>query len=269
MNLQEKENKLKGVIAQFDSAVIAFSGGVDSTFLARICRDILKGKVLLVTASSSTYPAHELEDARKLAAGLGMEHLVIVSEELDIPGFRRNPPDRCYHCKRELFLKIRQIAEKEGCEAVFDGSNADDQNDYRPGRRAIEEQGIISPLCLSGLTKPEIRELSRSLGLTTAEKPPYACLASRFPYGEEITRQKLDRVAEAEKSIRNLGFTLFRVRSHGNLARLEFCPVEMGRAWEARESLLKICHATGFIYVAFDMLGYRTGAMNEVLLSEK
>jgi uncharacterized protein len=262
---REKLSRLKQRIGGYKSAVIAFSGGVDSTFLARVSGDVLGERALLVTATSSTYPFYELDEAKKLAQMLGMRQRVIVSEEIDIPGFSDNPPDRCYYCKNELFSLIRHIAEQEGFEAVFDGSNADDLKDYRPGMKALREQGIVSPLCESGLTKQEIRQLSRQMGLPTADKPTFACLASRFPYGERITREKLARVSTVEKALRDLGFTQFRVRSHGDLARIELMDREMKKGWEVRQTISSLCHKAGFIYAAIDLDGYRSGAMNEVL----
>jgi pyridinium-3,5-biscarboxylic acid mononucleotide sulfurtransferase len=261
----EKLAKLKQKIGAFKSAVIAFSGGVDSTFLARVSRDVLGEHALLVTATSSTYPYYELEEAKKLAEMLGMKQRVIVSEEIDIPGFSDNPPDRCYYCKNELFSLIRHIAGQEGFEAVFDGSNADDLKDYRPGMKALREQGVLSPLREAGLTKQEIRQLSGQMGLPTADKPTYACLASRFPYGERITREKLQRVGMVEKALRDLGFTQIRVRSHGDLARIELTGQEMERGWVSRQTISDLCHKAGFVYAAIDLDGYRTGAMNEVL----
>jgi uncharacterized protein len=261
----EKLSDAKRRIGAFRSAIIAFSGGVDSTFLARVSREVLGERALLVTATSSTYPLYELEEAKRLAQMLGMKQRVIVSEEIDIPGFSENPPDRCYHCKNELFSLIRHIAEEEGFEAVFDGSNADDLKDFRPGMKALREQGVVSPLCEAGLTKQEIRQLSGQMGLPTADKPTFACLASRFPYGERITREKLQRVGTVEKALRDLGFTQFRVRSHGDLARIELTGLEMEKGWQSRQTISDLCHRAGFVYVAIDLDGYRTGAMNEVL----
>ncbi len=261
----EKLDKLKEIIGQYSSAVIAFSGGVDSTFLARVAKEVLGGKVLLVTATSSTYPEFELEESREIARQLGVEQRIIVSEEIDIPGFSDNPPDRCYYCKHELFTLITDIAGEKKYEAVFDGSNADDLCDYRPGMRAIRELHIVSPLCDAELTKEEIRFYSEQLNLPTATKPSFACLASRFPYGEKITKEKLDRAEQSEKGIRELGFTQFRVRSHGDLARLEFISEEMDKAWQVRSELETLCKEAGFTFVALDTKGYRTGAMNEML----
>jgi len=268
--MKNKKIILTALLKKYKSAVIAFSGGVDSTFLARMAKDIYSDNLLLITATSSTYPFYELEEAKSLAKMLGINHRIIVSEEIDIPGYADNPPDRCYYCKSELFGKIKYIAEQEGFEAVFDGSNADDLRDFRPGMKAKQEKGVISPLAESGFTKTDIRNFSAKLKLPTATKQSYACLASRFPYGEKITVQKLDRLAMAEYEIRTLGFTQFRIRSHENLARFEFISGEMDKAWSMKEKLTEICQRSGFKYVTIDLLGYRTGSMNEVLTdSEK
>lgn len=261
----EKYEFLKKIIGKYSSAVIAFSGGVDSTFLAAVAKEVLDNKVLLVTANSSTYPFYELEEAKKLALLLDLNHKIIVSEEIDIPGFSDNPPDRCYYCKKELFTLINHIAQQKKYDVVFDGSNAEDLKDYRPGRKAIKELGVVSPLCEAGLIKKEIRELSGKMNLPTSDKPSYACLASRFPYGECITKEKLENVGKAEKGIRDLGFTQFRLRNHEKLARLEFIPEEINKAWNMRKQLENICKQEGYIYVAIDLKGYRTGAMNETL----
>jgi pyridinium-3,5-biscarboxylic acid mononucleotide sulfurtransferase len=263
--MEDNLQRLKIRLKEHKSAVIAFSGGVDSTFLASIAKDVFGDNLLLITATSSTYPFYELEEAKSLAEFLGIKHKIIVSEEIDIPGYADNPPDRCYYCKSELFGKIKHIASLEGYEAVLDGSNADDLNDFRPGMRAKEEKGVISPLADSGFTKSEIRRLSANLNLPTATKQSYACLASRFPYGEKITKIKLDRLAMAEFEVRKLGFTQFRIRSHENLARLEFIPSEMDKAWEIKDKLTAICQNSGFNFVTIDLKGYRTGSMNEVL----
>lgn len=263
--MDEKLIILKARLKEYKSAVIAFSGGVDSTFLARIAKDVFGENLLLITASSSTYPFYELEEAKSLALLLGIKHKIIVSEEIDITGYSDNPPDRCYYCKSELFGKIKYIASEEGYEAVFDGSNADDLKDFRPGMKAKQEKGVISPLAETGFTKSDIRHFSGKFNLPTATKQSYACLASRFPYGEKITKVKLDRLAMAEFEVRNLGFSQFRIRSHESLARFEFIPSEMDKAWGIKDKLAEICHRSGFNYITIDLNGYRTGSMNEVL----
>lgn len=266
--MEDKLIRLKTSLNNYKSAVIAFSGGVDSTFLARVAKDVFGENLLLITATSSTYPFYELEEAKALAIMLGIKHRLIVSEEIDIPGYADNPPDRCYYCKSELFGKIKYIALEEGYEVVFDGSNADDLKDFRPGMKAKQEKGVISPLAESGFTKSDIRHFSSEYHLPTAEKQSYACLASRFPYGEKITIEKLDRLAMAEYEVRNLGFGQFRIRSHEKLARLEFMPADMDKAWGLKEKLSDICTRSGFSYITIDLAGYRTGAMNEVLSDE-
>ena len=263
--MEEKLNILNNRLKEFKSSVIAFSGGVDSTFLARIAKDVYGDNMLLITATSSTYPFYELEEAKSLALLLGIKHKIIVSEEIDIPGYADNPPDRCYYCKSELFGKIKYIANKEGYEVIFDGSNADDLKDFRPGMKAKQEKGVISPLAEIGFTKSDIRHFSKELNLPTATKQSYACLASRFPYGEKITKIKLDRLGIAEFEVRKLGFTQFRIRSHENLARFEFIPSEMDKAWGIKSQLEDICKKSGFSYITIDLTGYRTGSMNEVL----
>jgi pyridinium-3,5-biscarboxylic acid mononucleotide sulfurtransferase len=263
--MDDKLQLLISRLKEYKSAVIAFSGGVDSTFLARIAKDVFGDNLLLITATSSTYPFYELDEAKSLAAMLGIKHKIIVSEEIDIPGYADNPPDRCYYCKSELFGKIKYISSNEGFEVIFDGSNADDLKDFRPGMKAKQEKGVISPLSDSGFTKDDIRHFSSELKLPTASKQSYACLASRFPYGEKITKVKLDRLALAEFEVRKLGFSQFRIRSHENLARLEFIPEEMDKAWEIKDKLTDICKNSGFTFVTIDLKGYRTGSMNEVL----
>jgi uncharacterized protein len=263
--MDDKLQLLISRLKEYKSAVIAFSGGVDSTFLARIAKDVFGDNLLLITATSSTYPFYELDEAKSLAVMLGINHKIIVSEEIEIPGYADNPPDRCYYCKSELFGKIKYIASKEGFDVIFDGSNADDLKDFRPGMKAKQEKGVISPLADSGFTKNDIRHFSSEFNLPTASKQSYACLASRFPYGEKITKVKLDRLATAEFEVRNLGFSQFRIRSHENLARLEFIQEEMDKAWEMKEKLTEICKNSGFTFVTIDLKGYRTGSMNEVL----
>ncbi len=250
-----------------ESAVVAFSSGVDSTFLLRVAHEELGDRVVAATIRSHTFPKRELDEAATFCRAEGIRHEIIDSEELDIPGFAENPPDRCYHCKRELFSKLLAFAHANGLAAVLEGSNIDDDGDYRPGRRAIRELGIVSPLHEVGLTKAEIRILSRDMGLPTSDKPSFACLASRFPYGEPITAAGLARVEKAEQWLLDsgLGLKQLRVRSHGDLARIEVPPDAIPRLAARADEIAAAFKEFGFAYVTLDLRGYRTGSMNEVL----
>lgn len=264
--LEAKKQKLHDLLREMGGCVIGFSGGVDSTFLFAVAAGVLGERALAVTATSETYPERELREANELAARIGGRHRVIVSEELDIPGFAENPTDRCYHCKSELFTKLHQVAADEGIAHVADGSNVDDRGDYRPGRRALRELGVRSPLEEAGLSKADIRELSKAMALPTWDKPSFACLSSRFPYGTTITREKLTVVGRAEESLRELGLRTLRVRHHGEVARLELGADEFGRVVDGlRDEVVRRVKAAGYTYVALDLQGYRTGAMNEAL----
>jgi uncharacterized protein len=264
--LQQKRDRLAENLRAMEGCVIGFSGGVDSTFLFAVVAEVLGERALAVTATSETYPERELREAKNLAARIGGRHRVIVSEELDIPGFAENPKDRCYHCKKELFTKLRAVAEEEGLPHVVDGSNVDDRGDYRPGRRALRELGIRSPLEEAGLSKADIRELSRAMSLPTWDKPALACLSSRFPYGTRITRENVSQVGRAEEALRDLGLRVLRVRHHGDVARIELGPDEFLRVVNGlRDEVLRRVKGSGYTYVALDLQGYRTGAMNETL----
>jgi uncharacterized protein len=269
--LEQKLDDLKHRIKVLKRVVVAFSGGVDSTFLLKVCMDVLgRDHVLAVTAHSEAISEKEFMESQGLANLLNAKQIIIQSEELNIPGISDNPPERCYFCKRELFNKFIAVARDEGYYFVVEGSNFSDAEDFRPGMVAIQELGIISPLKEVGLTKDEIRKASKEMGLPTWNKPSYACLFSRFPYGEKITREKLKRVSQAEDFLRDLGFYQFRVRSHGDLARIEVLPEEIKRFFEQslRDTITKALRKLGFTYITLDMAGYRTGSMNEELKEE-
>lgn len=265
--VEKKLVHLKEVLSSLESACVAFSGGVDSTFLLSMAKEVLGNNVIAVTATSPTYPEHELKEARALAESLNVRHIVISSNELEIPGFSENRPDRCYYCKNDLFGKLREVADALALRHIVDGSNYDDVKDYRPGRKAAGERGVRSPLIEAKLTKDNIRFISHRRGLKTWNKPSLACLSSRIPYGVTITEEKLRKIEAAEQQLKNLGFTQFRVRYHDSIARLEFISEEMGLLsnFELRKKISSALKIVGFKYVTVDLEGYRSGSMNEVL----
>lgn len=254
-------------LKSFESMAVAFSGGVDSAFLLYAAREALGENVIAITASSGSFPERELKEAKEFCRQHDIRQFICKSEELKIEGFSSNPPNRCYLCKRELFDKIGQIAERENMNVVAEGSNLDDNGDYRPGLRAVAELGVKSPLREYGYTKQEIREESKRLGLPTWDKQSFACLASRFVYGETISEEKLRMVDKAEQFLLDLGFRQLRVRIHGRLARIELIPEEFDRFMQedVRSKVYEELKKLGFTYVTLDILGYRTGSMNETL----
>jgi len=265
--LWQKYERLKKIIESLEGVVIGFSGGVDSTFLLKAAHDVLGDKVLAVIATSETYPQREIEDALKLAQELGVRFKLIKTHELQDDNFRQNPPQRCYYCKKELFTKLKTIAQEKGFKWVLDGSNYDDLDDFRPGTKARDELGVRSPLQEAKLTKKDIRLLSKYFGLSTWSKPSFACLASRFPYYTPIDEEDLQRIGQAEDFLRGLGFRQVRVRHHGFLARIEVLLEEIPRLVEQKEMVVKKFKALGYRYVTIDLEGYRSGSMNEVLES--
>lgn len=270
-NLSGKMEHLKSHLTRLGSAAVAFSSGVDSTFLLDVAHEVLGAQAVAFTAASPFVPQRDVEEAAAFCRGRGIEHVVVPFDTLAIPGVAENPKDRCYLCKHALFSKMVELARARGLAAVADGSNLDDDGDYRPGRRALGELGIVSPLHAAGLTKADIRALSRKRGLATWNKPSFACLASRFAYGEELTADGLDRVNRAEEFLMAKGFRQLRVRVHedGMLARIELLPEDIGRFFETpglREETERKLRELGFHYIALDLRGFRSGSMNEGLM---
>ena len=267
VNAAEKKKKLKEYFLEKKRVAIAFSAGVDSTFLLAFCRSVLKENVLALTVRSCVFPQSETESAIAFCAERGIEQIVVDMDNLAIEGFSDNPKDRCYLCKRAVFITLKDIAKEKGFLYLCEGTNFDDVGDYRPGMRAVEELGIESPLKIVGLTKSEIREISKEMGLKTYDKPSAACLASRFSCGEKITKEKLAAVGEAERFLKEKGFSQVRVRVHGDLARVEILPEEFSKfSEETRLSVAEKLYSLGFIYASLDLSGYKTGNMNKTIV---
>lgn len=261
----QKRRALADILRGLGCVVIAFSGGVDSAFLLAAAQEVLGDAVLAVTADSPAIPQRELWEAQTFCTQRGIRQIIFPTHELELAQYRKNVPDRCYYCKRAMFEQITEIAAQNDMVHIAEGSNVDDTGDFRPGMRAIRELHIRSPLREAGLTKADIRALSRDMGLPTADKPSFACLASRFAYGEPITRERLQMVERAEQLLHENGFGQLRVRVHGTLARIEVLPEELERLLSMREEIVCAYRQYGFSYVTIDLQGYRTGSMNEVL----
>lgn len=264
MQQQSKYTKLRNTLRDMDSLLVAFSGGVDSTLLLKAAHDTLGARAAAITIDAPFHSRYEIEEAKRIARLIGVRHIIMDARNLEVEGLAMNPPDRCYICKKAVFNSCLNAMREAGFAYLVDGSNADDVLDYRPGRRALEELGVRSPLLEAGLSKAEIRELSRELGLDTWDKPALACLMTRFPHGEEVTPEKLAMVEGCEDFLRGMGFGLFRVRAHGDIARIEVFPADMGKMLktETRHMISEKFHLAGFKSVTLDLDGYRCGSMN-------
>lgn len=262
MLIDAKLQRLKSIIEGYGSAVIAFSGGVDSSVVCAVAHEVLEGRAVAVTAVSQTYPSGELDIARAAAKQIGIKHLVITTDELQDPKFTSNPSERCYFCKGELLRKLDAVRRELGFMCILDGTNRDDCSDFRPGLRAVKELGARSPLAEAGLTKEEVRELAARYGLPNADKPANPCLASRIPFGQKITPEKLERIARGEEHIRSLGFRVVRVRDHDGSARIEVGKEEVPRAQELEGEIASALKELGYSSVIIDPQGYRMGGAN-------
>jgi uncharacterized protein len=262
--LKTKAQRLLDIIAAEGDVLVAFSGGVDSGVLLAAAVEAATGRVLAVTASSPIHPGFEVEAAGKTAAALGCEHRVMRTKEMEDPEFTANPTDRCYRCKKALFEELKKLAAAEGLAAVLEGSTVTDLSDFRPGERALAELGVISPLRQADFTKPEVRALGKAMGLPVWDRPQSACLASRFPYGTEITREALGRVERMEEALRGMGFRQVRARYHGDLLRIELEKPDIERAAEpgTRDSIVQAARREGFAFVTLDLMGFRSGVFN-------
>ena len=269
--VSSKLKRLGKILTDMQSVLVAYSGGTDSSFLLKVAANVLSERVIAVTANSATYSSKELQEAREYAAMIGTKHVIMHTNELDDPNFSSNPPDRCYYCKKELFMRLFELAKKNGLNYVIDGTNCDDEKDFRPGMKAAAEFHVRSPLREAGFTKEEIRTLSKEMHLPTWDKPSLPCLATRFPYGTQITREKVMRVAYAEEFLESFGIRQLRVRDHENIARIEVSRKDMPLFIDEKiaTQIMEKFKAMGYTYVTLDLQGYRMGSMNEPLRETK
>jgi uncharacterized protein len=265
MSLDKKMRSIIDSISHRGSVLIAFSGGVDSSVLAALAYRALGNCAIAVTADSPTLAPGELDCAKEVAKEIGIEHIIITYDELNEPEFAKNPADRCYYCKKGLVRELKKIAEERGINTIIEGTNLSELKGHRPGRRAVTEEGVYNPFIEFGVAKEEVREMARELGLSVADKPSMACLSSRIPYGQMITHEALERIGKAEEYLRSLGFSVVRVRDHNGIARIEIMPDEMARFLGMRETVASRLKKLGFSYVTLDLMGFRSGSMDEIL----
>ncbi|MBI1390939.1 MAG: ATP-dependent sacrificial sulfur transferase LarE [bacterium] len=264
--LEQKYEKLRSILAGMDGLIVGYSGGVDSTFLAKVATDVLGERALSAAAISESFSQHERGEARRFAEELGLNYVEVITDEMNNPEYLKNAPDRCYYCKQEMFVHLKKLSKETGIKTIAIGVIVDDLSDHRPGQKAAREDGVRMPLAEAELTKDDIRALSARLGVPTWDKPSFACLSSRFPYGEEITREKLAMVEQAEDVLRSNGFRQFRVRHHKDLARIEIPAEDMPRLLEVRDAVYDRLKEIGYAYISMDLKGYRSGSMNETLV---